>query len=154
MSHLDWQRAVQEICECVEYLRSNGCEKVGVTGFCMGGALACAVAQHCKVDCAVAFYGTPPASLAQPENVKVPVHLHAGPLDDHAGFSDVDTVQSWANACPTATAYVDYEGCGHGFLNSGELAAELRAKMGFPTPPEAMQKLAWDRLFTFFNQHL
>lgn len=23
----------------VDYLRSNGCEKVGVTGFCMGGAL-------------------------------------------------------------------------------------------------------------------
>ena len=41
MNGLDWQRAVQEISECVEYLRREGCEHVGVVGFCMGGALAC-----------------------------------------------------------------------------------------------------------------
>ncbi len=154
MNGLDWQRAVQEISECVEYLRREGCEHVGVVGFCMGGALACAVAQHCKVDCAVAFYGTPPAGLAQPENVHVPIELHAGPLDEHKGFSDMGTVEAWAGKCPNAKAYLDYEGCGHGFLNTGELAAELRAKMGFPTPPEDMQKLAWDRLTAFFEKHL
>jgi carboxymethylenebutenolidase len=154
MNNLDWQRAVQEINECVEFLRRSGCGRVGVVGFCMGGALACAVAQHCKVDCAVAFYGTPPAGLAQPENVQVPIELHTGPLDDHTGFSDVATVEAWAGKCTTSKAYVDYEGCGHGFLNTGELAAELRAKMGFPTPPEDMQKRAWDRLAAFFEKYL
>lgn len=154
MNNLDWQRAVQEINECVEFLRRSGCKHVGVVGFCMGGALACAVGQHGNVDCAVAFYGTPPAGLAQPENVHVPMQLHCGPLDDHAGFSDVDTVEAWAGKCASATAYVDYEGCGHGFLNTGELAAELRAKMGFPTPSKDMQTRAWDRLAAFFEKHL
>ena len=154
MGHLDWERAVSEICECVEYLRANGCEKIGVTGFCMGGALACAVAQHCNVDCSAPFYGTPPAALAQPENVKVPVQLHAGVLDDHKGFSDPETVAAWAKACPSAEAFTDYEGCGHGFINRGDLAAQLRKTMGFPTPPESMQDLAWDRLIAFLNKHL
>jgi carboxymethylenebutenolidase len=154
MNELDWKRAVEEICACVEYLRANGCSKVGVTGFCMGGALACAVAQHCNVDCAAPFYGTPPAGLAQPENVKVPVQLHSGPLDNHDGFSDLATVEAWAAKCPTAEAFTDYEGCGHGFLNTGELAAELRGKMGHPTPPEAQQDKAWESLVAFLDAHL
>lgn len=117
MNNLDWQRAVSEICECVEYLRANGCSKIGVVGFCMGGALSGACAQHCNVDCAVSFYGTPPEALAQPESITVPMELHTGVLDDHKGFSDVNTVEAWGSKAKNATVFT-YEHCGHGFLNT------------------------------------
>jgi carboxymethylenebutenolidase len=34
---LDWQGAIMDIQGAVNFLRSKGCLKVGVTGFCMGG---------------------------------------------------------------------------------------------------------------------
>jgi carboxymethylenebutenolidase len=37
---LNWNGAIQDIQAAVNYLRANGVEKIGVTGFCMGGALS------------------------------------------------------------------------------------------------------------------
>ena len=59
MSNLDFPKAVTELGEAAEYLRSTGSPKVGVVGFCMGGALSFAAAQHANVDCAAPFYGVP-----------------------------------------------------------------------------------------------
>jgi carboxymethylenebutenolidase len=39
MTHLDWSNAVQDIRNASEYLKKKGCIKIGVLGFCMGGAL-------------------------------------------------------------------------------------------------------------------
>lgn len=153
MNGLDWGRAVAEICDCVEFLRKCGCRRVGVVGFCMGGALSLAVAQKCDVDCAVSFYGTPPETLAQPENVKVPVQLHVGVLDNHTGFSDVATIETWAGKAKDATVF-KYEACGHGFLNVGDLAIELRKKMGHPEPTVAAQAEAWATMSAFFRDKL
>ena len=41
---LDWPGAVQDIQAAANYLHKNGVEKVGVVGFCMGGALSLASA--------------------------------------------------------------------------------------------------------------
>ena len=37
MDHLDWPRAVTDVAAAVAYLKSQGVEKIGVVGFCMGG---------------------------------------------------------------------------------------------------------------------
>ena len=64
MDHLDFKAAVSEIGEAVKYLReTQGAPKIAVVGFCMGGALALAAAQHAGVDCAVVFYGTPDPAI-------------------------------------------------------------------------------------------
>lgn len=47
LTSLDYHLAVQEICHAVAYLQSTGSEKVGISGSCMGGALAFAAAQLC-----------------------------------------------------------------------------------------------------------
>ena len=39
MKGLDWNRAMEDIRTGVAYLQSRGVKKVGVVGFCMGGAL-------------------------------------------------------------------------------------------------------------------
>lgn len=152
MGSLDWPGAVQELKAAAEYLRLQGCAKVISIGFCMGGALCLAAAQHCNIDGAVSFYGTPPKELAQPENVKVPVEIHVGELDGHVGFSDVPTVDAWIEALTSAGGTgvrYTYKDCGHGFLNTGDLAVELRSKMGHPEPTEAAQELAWKRVLEF-----
>lgn len=155
--HLDWPQAVQEIKACVQYLKDNGAKKVGATGFCMGGALAMAAAQHAGVDAAAAFYGLPPPTLAQPEAVKVPVQLHFGQLDEYKGFSDPESAEAFVKKVNDAGGKAEvfiYEQCGHGFLNTGPEAVAKRKHMGFPEPPMEQQELAWKRLFEFFDKQL
>ena len=61
MEGLDWGRAAKEIAGAVRYLREvEGATRVGVTGFCMGGALTIIAATQPGVDAYVAFYGFPP----------------------------------------------------------------------------------------------
>lgn len=156
-SNLDWPRAVEELGQAVQFLKDEGSEKVGAIGFCMGGALAVAACQHCGIDCAAPFYGTPQKQLSQPENVKVPVEFHTGELDASKGFSDPETVRTWADeinqAGGNAVVYV-YEKCGHAFINAGQRAVELREMMSFPEPPQSEQELAWSRVDGFFEKHL
>ena len=157
MDTLDWPRAVEELSQAVQFLKEEGSEKVGAIGFCMGGALAVAACQHCGIDCAAPFYGTPSKELSQPENIKVPVEFHSGELDDGKGFSDPATVGGWADeinkAGGSAASYL-YENCGHAFINAGEHAVELRKMMDFPEPSTAVQDLAWSRVHAFFEKHL
>lgn len=63
MNSLDFKAAVGEVTDAVKYLRSSGSKKVGCVGFCMGGALTFAAAQHAGVDCAAPFYGTPDPAI-------------------------------------------------------------------------------------------
>ena len=59
MESLDFPKAVGEICQASEFLTDGGAPAIGVTGFCMGGALSLLAAQHCpKLICAAPFYGT------------------------------------------------------------------------------------------------
>jgi carboxymethylenebutenolidase len=90
MSSLDWPGAIKDIEECAAFLRSKGCKKVGVVGFCMGGALTLAscIRAPQSVDAGVCFYGIPPKQFADPANLKVPIQFHFGDLDHAKGFSD------------------------------------------------------------------
>lgn len=156
-SNLDWPRAVAEITEAVEYLKSNGAKKVGAIGFCMGGALSLAAAQHSGIQCAQSFYGLPSPQLSQPDQIKVPCSLHVGELDTYVGFSDPEAMTAFTdkinNAGGTAEIHV-YKECGHAFLNEGPLGEHNRNIMEFPHPPHEQQELAWERVSAFFEKNL
>lgn len=65
-------------------------KQVGVTGYCMGGALSIASGVLIpEVDAVVAFYGVPSSELADPSQVKSPMQAHFGELDSFVGFSDI-----------------------------------------------------------------
>ena len=96
MSSLDWMGAVKDVQAAVDHLKSLGVEKIGVVGFCMGGALTIASAVHVKgdgfnlgVNAGICFYGIPPAQLAKPEAIAIPMQFHFGDKDKSPGFSDV-----------------------------------------------------------------
>jgi carboxymethylenebutenolidase len=62
LSKLDWAAALEEIKQAVQYLRDGGATRVACIGFCMGGALSLAAAQHAGIQCAAPFYGLPGVS--------------------------------------------------------------------------------------------
>jgi carboxymethylenebutenolidase len=157
LSSLDWQRAVGEVTEAVEYLKSTGAAKVGVIGFCMGGALSIAAAQHSGVAAAVPFYGTPSPEIADPALVSAPLQMHFGELDEFKGFSDAATAVEYGakvNAGVGSAEVFIYEGCGHAFLNEGPEGVAKRDHMGFPHPSKDVQDLAWSRVLGFLEKQL
>jgi len=87
---LNWKGAVQDIDACARYLKSQGVQKVGATGFCQGGAVTIATAcLYQSLDAAAPFYGIPRAGTLQWDirDLKVPIQCHFGELDEKVGFS-------------------------------------------------------------------
>lgn len=83
MNGLDFPGAThQDIRGATRYLQQCS-GKVGVTGFCMGGALTIAAAVHVpEVAAAVCFYGIPPREFADPAAIRVPFQGHFATRDD------------------------------------------------------------------------
>jgi carboxymethylenebutenolidase len=96
MSNLDWASALLVIKGAGEYLRSLGCKKVYLTGFCMGGALTIAtISTYGTIfDGAAPFYGVPDLTKFDIGNAKCSILAHFGDLDKHAGFSDIATAKN------------------------------------------------------------
>lgn len=69
MDNLDFKAATEEIKTAAGWLREKGAPKVGVMGFCMGGAMSLLGAEYAAVDACAPFYGTPPAELG---HVRIP----------------------------------------------------------------------------------
>ncbi|KDD72688.1 dienelactone hydrolase [Helicosporidium sp. ATCC 50920] len=154
---LDWPAAVRQLAEAAEHLRSEGSPTVGALGFCMGGALALATAQHGRLDAAVGCYGSPPAALGQPEEVRCPVLLVTGEEDNLKGFSDPDTMRAWASRAQAAgkdARAAVYPRAGHGFLNEGDDAVATRKKLNHYEPDPTQQLAAWEEIFAYLDSKL
>ncbi|VAH40510.1 unnamed protein product [Triticum turgidum subsp. durum] len=96
--------------------------EVGVTGYCMGGALAIASGVLVpEVDAVVAFYGTPSSELADPSRALAPIQAHFGELDTYVEFADVTAAKSLEEkleSCGVPHEVHIYPGCSHAFKNN------------------------------------
>lgn len=144
MEGLDWSRATGEIQAAVRFLREKGCPKVGVVGFCMGGALSMLGAATAGVDAAVAFYGFPPPPNPL-DTTCPPTKIFFG---SEEGFFSVPDAQAWAEGQRERgvadTEVVIYEGAGHAFFNDTRAEAYHQ---------EAARD-AWKRTLDHFAAHL
>merc|ERR1711894_64270 len=118
MNDLDWAGAVKDIQGAAKYLLANGCQKVGVTGFCMGGALSLAGAALVpEINAAAPFYGIPNTKLCDVSKIKIPVQCHFGEKDEVVGFSSPADYQALEEKLKAGG--VDYEmfiyDAGHAF---------------------------------------
>src|SRR5205814_1432435 len=88
--------AGQDIRGAVQYLKQSS-PKVGVSGYCMGGALTILAAVFVpEVDAAVAWYGFPPLEYVDASKIKAPLMGH---LAIHASATlDVPAARKGADA--------------------------------------------------------
>nr|XP_043629042.1 protein usf [Erigeron canadensis] len=158
MSGLDWQGAVKDIEASVNWLKANGSQKVGVTGYCMGGALTIASAVLVPgIEAAVAFYGVPPPVLADPANTKVPIQAHFGDADDVVGFSDIKAAKALEEKLKAAGKPCEvhvYPGVGHAFMNTSPEGIARRKAAGQSEDCEPASQLAWSRFQSWMNKYL
>jgi carboxymethylenebutenolidase len=144
MSGLDFPGAVQDIRGAVQYLKANGCSKVAVMGFCMGGALTIASAVHIpEMDAGVCYYGIPPKELAEPKDIKPPMQYHFATIDDWCTPDAVNALEEDLKAAGLGTDIYRYE-AGHGFFNE---------RRGDVYNAEASQQ-TWDRMMDFLSKNL
>ncbi len=124
--------------------RKGGNGRVGIVGFCWGGAYVnrLAVAAGSKLGAGVAYYGPAP-DPAEAKRVATPLLLHYAGLDDRVNA----TGRPWVAALKAAGKSVEthtYPGVNHAFNN--DTSAERYDK------PAAT--LAWQRTLAFFSRHL
>lgn len=158
MEGLDWAGAVDDIRSAAAFLKSEGSGKVGVTGFCMGGALTVAAAVKCapEVDAAAPFYGYN-AGLADASQAKVPVQAHFGAEDKMAGFSspaDAAALEEKLKASGQEAVVYIYPGVGHAFMNETPEGVARRSKLGQGEHNAEQVALAFGRLVDFFKAKL
>src|SRR5262245_32645037 len=91
MNSLDFIDATtQTVRGAAQYLARNGA-RVGLTGFCLGGAVTIIGSVHVpELTAGVVFYGIPPEQAAKPADVKIPLQAHFANKDDWCTPAAVD----------------------------------------------------------------
>jgi carboxymethylenebutenolidase len=117
--------------------------KVGIIGFCMGGAYALAAAALPVIGAAVPFYGIPPEDRLVYAKMKAPILGHYAGRDTHVKASRALEIAAEVNR-HGGSAKIEVYDADHAFMN--DTRPEVYA-------PEAA-KLAWDRSVKFLHQHL
>jgi carboxymethylenebutenolidase len=146
MTELDGDRSMDEIAGAVSYLaahpRSSG--KVGIIGFCMGGAFSFRAAANIpELAAAVPFYGIPPADKADYSKVRAPILAHFASRDEWAKPSAAEAIKRELDARGQTMELYVYD-ADHAFMND--------------TRPDvynaAAAEVAWSRSIDFLHKHL
>ena len=141
MMSLHPDRGIAEVALTVAELRRRGFTKVGVLGFCLGGALAIAASAACSVDATVAYYGIWPDRGER--TITNPILIHVAEHEEHNPPAGPEQFPQRFAGMSNADVHV-YWGTQHAFFND--------------TYPEsyddAAAKLSWRRTIDFLRTHL
>jgi carboxymethylenebutenolidase len=155
MSGLDFgDAASNDIRGAVAFLklRSIGSGRVGITGFCMGGALAIlGMGATPEADAGVVWYGLPPLEYVDAKALgKRPLLAHWGTQDQAFPIANVDALEARLREVKA-----NYEGCRylapHAFANETAVGP---GRIPITQYDPTWAQLAWDRTMRFFGQHL
>ena len=156
LGHLKDADIISDMNAAVNFLTANSSidnERIGVTGFCMGGRIAWLMAATNPIfKCTVPFYGgnimgnwgpgETPFSMAA--NINCPILFHFGSIDANPSVEDRDKLDAELTRLGKAHTFFTYEGANHAFMD-------------FTNPEryhEEGAKQAWPRTIDFFNKHL
>ena len=151
MNGLDFADAAsQDIRGAVQYLKATGSAKAGVTGYCMGGAVAVLAAAFVpESDAHVTWYGYPPLEYVDATRIKVPMLGHWATHDQFFAIAGVDALEARLKAAGVDFEFHRYD-AKHAFANEQADSMNL-PPLGYN--PEAAE-LAWKRTLAFFAAHL
>ncbi len=154
MTGLDFgDAASQDVRGAVAYLKglALGCGKVGVTGYCMGGALTVLASTLVpEADAAVVWYGMPPLEFVDASQIRIPLQAHWATQDEFFKIDGVDALEA-----KLAEAGVAYEGyrylAHHAFANE---TAQGPGRLPQTQYDAAWAQQAWDRTMRFLGRQL
>lgn len=151
MTNLNFGDAAgQDVRGAVQHLKSTS-PKVGVTGFCMGGALTLlSVANVPEVDAGVCWYGFPPLEYIDATKIKAPLLGHFAIDDVPFPIATVDKLEEKLRAAGVKFEFHRYQ-AQHAFANETAVGAN---KLPITEYHPAAAELAWKRTMEFFGRHL
>ena len=144
MGRFDQDEGVRDIEATIRYARNTeGCAKVGVVGYCLGGRLAFMAAARTDADASVGYYAVGIDNLLREKHaIANPLMLHV-PTGDHFVEPEAQkTMHQGLDDHPKVTL-CDYPGLDHGFATE---IGERRDVEG--------AHLADRRTAEFFAEHL
>ncbi len=151
MKDLDFSDAAgQDIRGAVQYLKNTGSPRVGVNGYCMGGALTVLAAVFvAESDANTTWYGYPPLEYVDAAKIKAPMLGHWGTRDQFFAISGVDALEEKLKQAGVGYEFYRYD-AKHAFANEESDSRHL-PPLGYN--PEAAE-LAWQRTIAFFDKQL
>jgi carboxymethylenebutenolidase len=142
--------AGQDVRGAAQHLKASGSAKVGVTGFCMGGALTLLAAVNVpEVDAAVVWYGYPPLEYVDASKIKAPLIGHWATEDAAFPIGKVDELEKKLRDAKVRFEFHRYK-AKHAFANETADSKKLPIVQHDP----AAAKLAWGRTMDFLAKHL
>ena len=150
MTNLNFGDAAgQDVRGAVQHLKASGSAKVGVTGFCMGGALTLLSAVNAEADASVAWYGYPPLEYVDASRIKAPLMGHWATEDVPFPIAKVDELEQKLRSAKVNFEFHRYH-AKHAFANE---TADSKNLPILKYDPKAAA-LAWQRTDAFFAKHL
>ena len=143
-AQLDPAKRTEDLVAAADYLKSrpDATGRIGVVGFCFGGAMANTFAVRMPdLAAAVPFYGGQP-SAENTAKIKAPLLIHYAALDEriNAGWPAYEAA---LKANGVKYEMFMYAGTNHGFHNDTT-----------PRYDEAAAKLAWSRTVAFLKANV
>jgi carboxymethylenebutenolidase len=142
--------ASQDVRGAVQFMKARS-KKVGITGFCMGGALTLlAMGTAPEIDAGVVWYGCPPLEYIDATKIKAPLQAHWATQDEFFPIATIDKLQAKLSEAGVSYDFHRYL-AHHAFAN--ETAVGPRRIPATQYDPVWSQQ-AWDRTFRFFGRQL
>jgi len=142
--------ASQDIRGAVQFLKAHS-SKVGVTGFCMGGALTLlAACMAPEIDAAVVWYGFPPLEYIDASKIKAPLQGHWATQDEFFKIAAVDQLEDKLRAAKVTHDFHRYL-ARHAFANETAVGPHRIPETQYDA---VWSQQAWDRSFRFLGRWL
>jgi carboxymethylenebutenolidase len=149
MKGLDFgDAAAQDVRGAVTHLKRDSA-KVGIVGFCMGGALSLlAAASVPEADAVATWYGYPPLHYLDATKIKAPLVGHFATDDAYFPIAGVDELESALRAAGVRCQFYRYQ-AKHAFGNETNIDVPIAARYD-----AAATALAWQRSLDFLAASL
>jgi carboxymethylenebutenolidase len=143
LSEIPRERHTADALAAISFLQGQGATKIGIIGFCFGGAVIWRAAIACPdVAAAVPFYGSNPP-LEGVSGIQAAVYAAYGALDERVN-AGIDDMMAALSAAGVTHEHRVYEGAQHAFHNHTN---EDRYH-------ESGAKEAWSDALEWFSNHL
>lgn len=134
--------ATQDIRGAVQYLKQQS-DKVGITGYCMGGVLTVIAAMHVpEADAAVSWYGVPPDEAGDPGKIQIPIQCHFALQDSFFPIAQADALEEKLKAGNVEHECYRYD-AEHAFANEDWKFYDA-----------GCAEKAWERSVAFLDRHM